>query len=285
METLSINGLTIYFPAKERVSAELIGQACERCIPLIGDLWGLEAPKDLRIYILESSWLTAMFHAAPWRWRPLMLVSMPVWYPRGRRLWQVAGGWQQGYGRRRAVCLKTPRLLAQVEGGIGDRIFLHEDDPQAKARQITCHELTHAFTAHLKLPAWLNEGLAMVTAEQFAGKPMVRHESLALIWQPMEIKGSLSKQAAQPGGMERVLALYARGYWRTRYLEETRPGLLRELLAQPRPGDWDRALAAACNINRDEFWSTLDDAVAAYFEQPPAPSLVSAPATAEVHHA
>ncbi len=267
METLSINGLTLFFPAKERAAAVLVGQACERCVPLIGSLWGLPAPQGLRVYILESSWLYAMFHAAPWRWRPLLVVSMPAWYPRGRRLWQVAGGWHQRYGRRRVVCVKTPRLLAQAEGSIGDRIFLREEDTVAKAQQITCHELTHAFTAHLKLPVWLSEGLAMVTAERFAAKPMVRHDSLALIWQSMEIKGSLSKQAAQSGGQERVLAIYARGYWRTRYLEETRPGLLRELLAQPRPNDWDKAVATAYNINRDQFWSILDDAVATYFEQ------------------
>jgi hypothetical protein len=152
---------------------------------------------------------------------------------------------------------------------IDDRLFVHEDDPNAKAQQITCHELTHACTAHLKLPAWLNEGLAMVTAEHFAGKPLVEESSRALLAQPADIGGSVSKQAAKPGGLDAIVALYARGYWRTRYLEETRPGLLRAVLTQPRhPSNWDDTIAAACQADGASFWSTVDASVLSYREKP-----------------
>ena len=204
MEKMPVDGLTIFFPAEERSAAELVRQACEKSISLIRTSWGLETPEDVRVYVLTASWLRATFHSAPWRWRPLMVLSLPVWYPRGRRLWRVAGGWQQSYGRRCAVCVKTPRLLAQEDSSIGDRIFISEAEMTAKVQQITCHELTHAFTAHLKLPAWLNEGLAMVTAERFAGKPMVRRDSLVLLEPPMAIRGSSSRQAAKSGGLEAV---------------------------------------------------------------------------------
>ena len=209
-----------------------------------------------------------MFNAAPWRWRPLMAVSLPVWFPRGKRIWQIAGGWQQQLGSRRVVCVKPPRMLAQTVSSIGDRIFVREEDPNAKVQQIACHELTHAFTAHLKLPPWLNEGLAMVTVERFAGKPTVRQDSLALMDQSVKMKGSLSKQAARSGGMDGVIALYARGYWRTRYLEETQPGLLKDMLKKPRrPDDWNSAIAAACNAASEPFWPTVDAAIAARFQQ------------------
>lgn len=266
MEALTVSGLTVYFPTEERAAAELVRQACAVGIPLIHRCWGVATPQEVRVYVATSSWLPALFHAAPWRWRPLLVVSLPLWHSRGRRLWQVAGGWQQQLGSRRAVCVKPPRLLAQATSGPGDRVFIREDDPEAKVQQVTCHELTHAFTAHLKLPSWLNEGLAMVTTERFAAKPMVRHDSLALLEQHRELEGSPGKQAAKPGGMDAVIALYARGYWRTRYLEETQPGLLRTLLAQPRPPKgWESAIAAACNADSESLWLTVDAAVVVHF--------------------
>lgn len=276
MEKIPIDGLTIFFPAEERATAEMVRQVCEKTIPLIRTAWGLKPPQDVRVYVLTSSWMRAIFHAAPWCWRPLMFVSLPVWYPRGRRLWRVAGGWQQTFGRRRTVCVKVPRLLTPGDSSLGDRLFMREDDSVAKVQQITCHELTHAFTTHLQLPAWLNEGMAMVTAERVAGRPMVRLESLALLAQSTQIKDSLSRQAARSGGTEAVVALYARGYWRTRYLEETRPGLLRDVLAQPRPKSWDRAIAATCNGDGESFWLTMDVTIATYFKHQGGPPQVAA---------
>jgi hypothetical protein len=283
MESLHVDGLTLFFPAEERAAAELVRQACAASIPLIRNSWGMATPQDVRVYIITSSWPCAMFHATPWRWRPVMVVSLPVWYPRGRRLWRIAGGWQQQLGQRRVVCVKPPQLLALSTSSPGDRLFIREDDPEAKVQQITCHELTHAFTAHLKLPSWLNEGLAMVTTERLAAKPMVRQDSLALLEQHGELEGSLSEQAARPGGLDAVVALYARGYWRTRYLEETRSGLLRDVLAQPRPHDWEQAIAAACHVEDGSFWPEMDATIVTYFDQHATRWVPSATANESTH--
>ncbi len=121
MESRVIDELTLFFPPAERAAAELIGRACTAGIPLIGNSWGVRAPKDVRVYVVNSSWLRA---------------------------------------------------------------------------------------------------------------------------------------------------LYARGYWRTRYLEETRPGLLRDVLAQPRPHDWERTIATACQADDQSFWPALDAALTTHFDQP-----------------
>jgi hypothetical protein len=116
------------------------------------------------------------------------------------------------------------------------------------------------------LPAWLNEGLAMVSAERSAGKPLVPEGSLALLAQAMAIEKSLSRQAAKPGGLDAIMALYARGYWRTRYLEERWPGQLKVVLAQPRAANWDDAIAAPCQVDGASFWLTVDVALVPYFK-------------------
>jgi hypothetical protein len=70
MESRVFDGLTLFFPPEERAAAQLIGRACAAGITLIGNSWGITASKDVRVYVINSSWLHALFHTAPWRWRP-----------------------------------------------------------------------------------------------------------------------------------------------------------------------------------------------------------------------
>ena len=139
MEKTLIGDLTLYFDADERGAAELVRRACEKSVRLIRECWNLDTPKDLRVYVLASAWLRSTFHSAPWGWRILMGLTLPLWYLRARRLWQVAGGWQQQYGRRRAVGIKTPRLLSPGDSGLGERIFIREGDRASQVQRITCH--------------------------------------------------------------------------------------------------------------------------------------------------
>ena len=51
--------------------------------------------------------------------------------------------------------VKPPRLVQLADRRAGDQIFVKEKDIGEKVQSITCHELAHAFTSHLRLPAWL----------------------------------------------------------------------------------------------------------------------------------
>jgi hypothetical protein len=54
METKSIDGLILFYPAEEREAAEIIGDACVRSLEVLRNLWGLEMPKDCRVYVMDS---------------------------------------------------------------------------------------------------------------------------------------------------------------------------------------------------------------------------------------
>jgi hypothetical protein len=267
METISVDGLTLFFEANERDAAELIRRAAERSVRLIQECWGLEPPDDCRVYVL-TSWLRFVFQSAPWPWRILLAVSLPLWQSRVRRVWRVAGGWMQDYGRRQAVGVKPPRLIELADRSMGDRLFVREDDVSQKVQHITCHELTHAFTARLKLPMWLNEGLAMVTVDRFFGKPTIQAETI-------EMLGGPSHQASprRYGGVraeERDAMLYhvARGYWITRYLEDTQPGLLRGLLSERVSHQaLEDKVATALGKSRQEFWRDIDAILVSFFKR------------------
>lgn len=265
METMPIGGLTLYFDADERDAAELISGACEKTIWLARENWSLAVPSDCRVYVM-TSWLDFIFHSAPWRWRVLLAPTLPIWYFRVSKLWRFAGGWMQRYGARRAVGIKPPRLIEDADRSMGDRIFVRETDVREKVQHIACHELTHAIAAHLKLPMWLNEGLAMLAVDKFFGRPSVRPETIE----------TLSKSPGQtsPGEYRKVkisdpdaiVYHYVRGYWITRYLEDAQPALLTDILSQRYSHKaLERKLAAALGIGREEFWGSINDIVVSHF--------------------
>ncbi len=266
METISTNGLTIFFEAEEQEAAELICQACEKSARLIRRCWGLDRPKDCRVYVM-TSWGRFIFHSAPWPWWILVGLSMPLWYFRVKNLWQYAGGWAQRYGQRQAVGIKPPRLIQLADKSIGDQIFIKEDDVRKKVQHITCHELTHAFAAHLKLPMWLNEGLAMMTVDRFFEKTTLKYETLDVLERSSAQTSPERYRKLRIEDQDRVVYHYVRGYWLTRYIEDTRPELLKNLLSQRHSHQaLENKVATAYDMNREEFWTGIDQIVASHFK-------------------
>jgi hypothetical protein len=264
METRAIRTLTLYFDAVDEAAAELIGRACARSLDLIRNLWGLEVPEVCRVYVM-TSWVRFLFHSAPWPWRIYLAITLPLRYAHIKKVWDIAGGWALRYGRRRVIGIKPPRLLQQVDAPLGERIFNPRAMDEAVAHN-TCHELVHACSDHLKLPNWLHEGLAMVTVDRFAGNPTVKLETL-------ETVAGRSQGTRPPEGYGRfasdpdsLLYLATRGYWITRYLAETRPGMLRELLTRGQSHEaLESTLAAEFGMSREAFWRQIDGIVVAHF--------------------
>lgn len=214
-----------------------------------------------------TSWRHFVFHSAPWYWQPLLALSLPLWYFRIRNLWQVAGGWAQSYGKRQAIGVKSTRLVQLANKSLGDRIFVRGNDIEDKIRHITCHELTHAFTAHLRLPMWLNEGLAVLAVDRLLGRPTVKAETLDVLAQPANKKTLRRIGAVTEKNQDAVIALYIRGYWIARYLEEVRPGLLESLFTRRyRHAELEGRIAAALGLSREAFWSSINGMVVSYFK-------------------
>jgi hypothetical protein len=172
----------------------------------------------------------------------------------------VAGGWNQTYGRRTATGIKPPRLIREAATtSPGEKIFVTVEDLEEKIRHITCHELTHAFTSHLKLPVWLNEGLAMVTVDMLAGRPTVKKDTLCLL-EGLEDDWPLGARGTDSEGL---VQLYARSYWLVRYLTETQFDTLKALLEKRQNHRaLEQRLAAACGLAGSPFPLIEDRAVA-----------------------
>jgi hypothetical protein len=265
MLSRAVQGLTLYYAPEDAEAADLIGDVCERSIAIDRDLWGLEVPEDCRVYVM-TSWLHFAFHAATWPWRIYMAITLPLWAMQVRKTWPYAGGWVQQFGRRRAVGIKPPRLIMVGHGDIGDRIFVPAEGPDEKTRQVACHELTHGFASHLKLPSWLYEGIAMVAVDELVGAPTVRADTIAAL------ADSSREKSPERGGRLRVddkeafAYHYVRGYWITRYLKDTRLELLQDLLKERQAHEaLEKALAESLGLDRDTFWQEIDGIVTAHY--------------------
>ena len=262
----SLNGLTIASSPREQETALRIRQTCEHILPLIANRWGLTPPTDLYVYVMTENWLRDILISAPFFWRIMTILTLPLWYFRISRMWIFVGGWQQQFGRRRVVGIKPTRLLETSNRSIGEQIYIHEPDFEIKVQHLACHELTHAFTAHLRLPAWLNEGLAMVSVDQFVGKPTIKLETLKSLHLSPGQSGTSSYRKVDLRNSSAAIYTYVRGYWITRFLEETQPGLLKSLLAKRiRHTDLETKIALSLNLDRQEFWRRIDRMVIAHF--------------------
>lgn len=265
MEKEIIAGISLFFDQAELETTQLIRTACERSTDVLCHHWGLSAPSDCRVYVM-TSWPRFLFHSAPWPWKIYLASTFPLIAWRARMTWAFAGGWSLSYGRRRVAGIKPYRLIALANRSLGDRIYLPQENPDERVQAFTCHELTHVFTFHLKLPAWLNEGLATLAMEYYLDRRIVRGETLEQLAHLPQGKGAERLRVDKP---EALIAQYLRGYWLTRCIDETRQGLLKELLSK-RHGQ--RALAekvaSAFGKTSGSFWKEIDKELIFYFRGP-----------------
>jgi len=259
--------MTVVYDPSEVDTAEVIRDAIERSLHLIQESWGLGKPEDCRMYVM-TSWWGFTFHSAPWLRKILLALSFPFWCTRAHRTWPYSAAWTQRYGQRVAIGIKPPRLLEMSDKSIGKLMFVEEKDTQTKVRHLTCHELTHACSALLKLPTWLNEGLAAVTVDRYLEKRTIRTDTLDLL-------SSFTPQGSPPTYRKlsrlnaEAIAYYAvLGYWLVQYLEDVRPGFLKRLFSSsPAPRTIENMISVELGVEPDAFWSKIPYIIIAHFER------------------
>lgn len=258
MDTQTINGVTLYYDPPEKDAADQLAFAIQRSLDTITNTWQLPVPGDCRVYLMVS-WPRCVFLGAPISSQILLALTLPMWYREFKLRWLYAGGWSQRYGHRQVVGVKAPRMLADTPQAMGESLFVEEDDLDLKYLSIVCHELTHACSAHLDLPSWLNEGLAMVSVDRCLEKQTVLSSTLELLRSEGDGRKTADAINLQSQSREEIILLYTRGYWLTRYLAEKDPDLLEApLLGKIPSAKIEPRIAEALDIPQDHFWEQID---------------------------
>ena len=270
MQTQTIGVIQLAYPPAEAETAGWIAEAIPGALTQAQRLWGLAPPADCRIYVMTSP-VGFVYQSAPWIWRLALGLAIPFWLGRVRRTWPISAAWTQRYGQRVAIGIKPPRLLEpderalEIRRRIGQRIYVEQDDPKAKIQQVTCHELVHACSAHLRLPTWLNEGLATLTADHLLLRPTIRKDTLDFVRDYQPKAAPPSYRALSRMDDEAIAYHGVRGYWLVRYLEAKYPGKLKHLISlHPDGAAIEAAIIRDHSMEPESFWAEIDDQVVDY---------------------
>ncbi len=258
MEHETTAGIELFYAPEEIEAARTIAAACMRSVPLIRHCWGLTPPEVCQVYVM-TSWKQFLFDSAPWLWKAYLTLTFPLVAKKASSIWPYAGGWSLAYGRRKVVGVKPPRLIQQGNRSLGEHIFLQDRDLQETVQTVTCHELVHVFTIHLKLPTWLYEGLATLAMEHYLNRRIVRDDSLERLTDQGFINHKRGTEPLRVDRQQALIVQYVRGYWLTRYLEENQPQLLRDLLSRRiRRKVLEAKIALAFRKEPESFWQGID---------------------------
>jgi hypothetical protein len=206
----------------------LVREACCQAVDFLQNTWSLKVP-NCHVYI-TAKWQTIILEQAPSLYKFMNQASFIFLRNRYKvldSLWNRSAGWFQRHGK---LCLIAVKPLHEFEKmNLTNHPLYTPMSAEEKFSNTLVHELTHAFTAHLTLPLWLNEGIALLTAERALGYGAVKRETLDYLTTPQ--KGSSYYQLAKLSN-EKFFYHYARGYWLTRYLQEQHEDVLRQLLSK-----------------------------------------------------
>ena len=268
MQTRKLDrGFRLEYHERDVEDADTLAQAVEPSLEAIKETWGLEPPKRCRIQLM-TSWLWFLFSSTSWRWWPFYALTLPLWAWRVSKRWPSIGGWCQRSTSRYTVGVKPTRLLEKADRRIGKLIFNHEPDAQLKMTSLFCHELTHVCSADLKLPAWLNEGIAMVAADRLAGKQTVKEETLDWLREPDATLCFRDYRDLRQDPPEDAAYQYARAYWIARFLIETRPGFLADVARDvENAGEVEERIEDMLEIERGTFWCAIDRMAHSHFDK------------------
>lgn len=267
MEHVVVNRVPILYQPQDRDVALQLGGAAAEASQFLRQYWNLEPPAQYRIYVMDSL-VGFRIHAAPRPLRLLLWLLLPFWYPSAMKLWPRVSALTEPYQSYPAIGIKPPRLLETGDKSIGEQYMLPEPDMTTRLRATLCQELMHVFTAHLSLPMWLNEGLALLSSERFLRKPIIRPDAIDLL----KPRGA----GTPPSKYRRISHLdngqlaydYARGYYITRLLDDTQAPFLRELLTKRRDAEDIRSLIGRhLPIRRRRFWQDIDALLAQYAKE------------------
>lgn len=255
---MTVAGFKLIYAPEEEAGAEVIRGAIEDSVPVIRELWPFRPPRRAKV-VVWTDWMDGYRQGLPRVQRLLLPLTRKRIAGYGDRLWKLVGGITLR-SQPPAVLIKPPRLLKDADIRIGEKLFVRLDDINDRVRSMVCHELVHAYATVRPLPAWLNEGIAMITVDRFFGFDNVKPQTLELLG---TTTAPVRSYRAVPRLTDSELVkFYARAYWLTRYLHEKHPEELQRILGQRFAiGVRDGRLAKILGVDKSDLWEQFDGIV------------------------
>lgn len=217
-------------------TAAAVSEMYDSAIGHLEQLYGAKQNTDVEIVICDSP-LTFLFHALSGLRLIFARMTLFLWKNRVMSFYNRAGGVTLHAGGRAYIWIRPPEAYDYVDRTIGNTLFGPMPDPDFRLKFVFIHEMTHAVVGNRKLPAWINEGLAMYAADTYLKKNTVRQETLENI---EKRDGTFRLQGYRDmlkSRIEDIAFTYAYGYWATRYIAENHMEVLQDSIKKNLKGN------------------------------------------------
>jgi len=217
------------------------------------DEWGIQQQRKYSIFIADD-WHVALHNLPLLRLRLKLSPNLHKGY---NDMWSRVRAWALHSTFRSNICIKE-NFDAEDKKDNPGRIIYDLSTDIYSSEIVFCHELTHICTQHLRLPHWLEEGIAMLTVDKYFNLQTVSLSTLELLKQhPQHMLTSKIKWLEKPSATV-IACQYAAGYWLSRYLHELHPDSFKYLLAKPRKEqEIKKHLTEVCGLDIQNLNATV----------------------------
>lgn len=258
------NNLELYYSKNHLAEVNLIKKYHDEVEEKISSLWKLEKPKNVKIYFINSSIEYIRYSFGYYSFLgKLFLIILPCIFLNFIRIWKEAAGVFVNINSNYFIFLK--KYDENRSSNIGKYIFHRKYiNIEEYLKSIYSHELTHVFSEKLKLPQWLNEGLALYSSEIVLDNKIINGKSLELMDEE-KTKVNISNLNLK-SEITRAYK-YIKGYWTIKYLNEIYPGFLEKTFKEYKGKEVVNQIAKKLGIDRKrkKFNKELDGKVYEYF--------------------
>ena len=175
-------------------------------------------------------------------------------------VWRWVSGWTLKYLDRTIIAIKPLDVLGATIRASRAPFFTAASLPQ-RLQRCAVHELTHACTPQLFATPWLNEGIATLSVDRYAGRATVSADSLSRL---MPAKPPTAYRKLGRLTDTEIAGFYSLGYWLTRYLFETQTDMLRDWIKRPR--GLEPKLARVLGTKKQDLWRAVPELLKTYFK-------------------
>ena len=113
---------------------------------------------------------------------------------------------------------------------------------------------------------WLNEGLAMLTVDRYHGAPTVKRDTIESLRSSSLGTTPSTYRKTRAGDTEALVRHYVRGYWLTRFINDTKPALMKDLLSRRyAQRELEDKTASALGMSYKQFWENIDSILVSHF--------------------
>lgn len=246
-------------------------EAYRRSVSVIGDMWSVDKVRRFNIYI-ESNYLHVILRIYPWYYYLYYAYTISYRVIKYLKSWKHMGGMAAPGIKKSMLVINTRKFLKRDMENLPKesyiKIFKAEFSEKEKyTEMVVCHEMTHIFTGHLSLPFWLNEGIAMLTVDQYFGRQTIGNDTLSHLKHVKQKVRPIDYYKVWELSLRRIGYYYIRAYWMTRYLREAHPDLIDDFVKNRQSDKLiQRKISAALGIKPRALWSNIDRIVYDYYK-------------------